>query len=136
MGAQGTPAFSWNMPDLLAGVGWERELISPEHLPPAHKKCVCMYAQLLSCARLFVTPRLLCQAPLSMGFPRQEYWSRLPCPPPGDLPDSGIKPMSPASPALQVDSLSTEPPGKPHKRCGPKLSGRERHIKSGRHGLG
>ena len=40
------------------------------------------------------------QAPLSMGFYRQEYWSGLPCPPPGDLPDPGIKPSSPASPAL------------------------------------
>ena len=40
-----------------------------------------------------------------MGFSRQEYWSGLPCPPPGDLPDPGIRPMSPASPALQADSL-------------------------------
>ena len=44
------------------------------------------------------------QVPLSMGFSRQEYWSGLPCPPPGDLPHPGIFPMSPASPALQVDS--------------------------------
>ena len=50
------------------------------------------------------------QAPLSVGFSRQEYWSGLPCPPPGDLPDLGIEPRSPA---LQVDSLLTEPPGKP-----------------------
>ena len=49
------------------------------------------------------------KTPLSMGFFREEYWSRLPCPSPGD-PNSGIKP---ASPALQVDSLPTEPPGKP-----------------------
>ena len=41
-----------------------------------------------------------CQAPLSVGFPRQEYWSELPFPPPGDLPDPGIKPESPASNAL------------------------------------
>ena len=53
------------------------------------------------------------QAPLSMGFSRQEYWSVLPCPPPGDLLHTGIKPQSPASPALQADSLPTEPPGKP-----------------------
>ena len=45
------------------------------------------------------------QAPLSMGFSRQEYWSGLPCPPPGDLPDSGIEPTSPESPALRADSL-------------------------------
>ena len=53
------------------------------------------------------------QAPLSMGFPRQEYWSGLSFPPPGELPNPGIKPESPVSPALQVDSLSTEPLGKP-----------------------
>ena len=43
--------------------------------------------------------------PLFLGFSRQEYWSGLPCPPPGDLPYSGIKSLSPASPALQADSL-------------------------------
>ena len=47
------------------------------------------------------------QAPLSMGFSRQEYWSGLPIPPPGDLPDPGIEPVSPVSPTLQVDSLPT-----------------------------
>ena len=47
-----------------------------------------------------------------MGVSRQEYWSGLPCPPPGDFPNSGIKPMSPVSPALQAYSLPTEPPGK------------------------
>ena len=45
------------------------------------------------------------QAPLSMGFSRQEYWSGLSCPPPGDLPDSGTEAVSLASPALQVGSL-------------------------------
>ena len=50
-------------------------------------------------------------APLSMEFPRQEYWSGLPCPTPGGLPDPGIKPRSPE---LQVDSLLSEPAGKPH----------------------
>ena len=49
------------------------------------------------------------QAPPSMGFPRQDCWSGLPCLPPGDLPDPGIKPMSPVSPALQADSLPLEP---------------------------
>ena len=53
---------------------------------------------------------IACQAPLSMGFYRQEYWSGLPCPSPGDLPNPGFKPRSPA---LQVDSLPPEPPGKP-----------------------
>ena len=50
------------------------------------------------------------QAPQSMGFPRQEYWNGLPFPSPEDLPNPGIKP---ATPALQVDSLPSEPPGKP-----------------------
>ena len=49
------------------------------------------------------------QAPLSMGFLRQEYWSWLPFPPPGDLPNPGIEPRSHMSPELQVDSLPTEP---------------------------
>ena len=49
-----------------------------------------------------------CQAPLSKEFSRQEYWSELSFPSPGDLPDSG---MEPRSPVLQVDSLPSEPPG-------------------------
>ena len=48
-----------------------------------------------------------------MGFSRQEYWSELPFPPPGDLPDPGVEPESLVSPALQADSLLSEPPGKP-----------------------
>ena len=54
-----------------------------------------------------------CQAPLSMGFSRQEYWSGLPFPPQRDLPDSGIEPSSPTSPASQADSSPAEPSGKP-----------------------
>ena len=56
--------------------------------------------------RRFATPwTIACRAPLSMGFSRQEYWSGLPCPPSGDLPDPGIEPVSPATPAFQADSL-------------------------------
>ena len=63
----------------------------------------------LSCVRLFVTPWTVArQASLSMGFSKQEYWSGLPFPPPGDLPDPGIKLWSPA---LQADSLPTHPQG-------------------------
>jgi len=55
----------------------------------------------LSHVQLFATLWTVAhQAPPSMGFSRQEYWSGLPCPPPGDLPDPGIKPTSPASLAL------------------------------------
>ena len=52
----------------------------------------------LSCVCLFVTLwTVVCQAPLPMGFSRQEYWPGLPCPPPGDLPDPGIEPTSVSS---------------------------------------
>ena len=69
--------------------------------------CVC---KSFSCVWLFTTPwTVACQALLSMGFSRQEYWSGLPFPSPGDLPDPGIKP---GSPVLQADSLLSEPPGK------------------------
>ena len=64
----------------------------------------------LSRVQLFVTPWTVAhQAPLSMGFSRQEYWSGLPFLSPGDLPNPGIKPRSPA---LQVYTLTSEPPGK------------------------
>ena len=52
------------------------------------------------------------QASLSMGFPRQEYWSGLSFPVPGDLPDPGIEPMSPAFPTLTGGLFNTEPPRK------------------------
>ena len=71
----------------------------------------------LSHVRLFVTPWTIAyQAPLSMGFSRQEYWSGLPFPSPGDLPNPGIKPRFPA---LQADSLPAEPPGTPSHLQGP-----------------
>ena len=63
-----------------------------------------------SCLTLDTPWTVAHQAPLSMGFPRQEYWSGLPFPSPGDLPDPGIKARSPA---LQAGSLLFEPPGKP-----------------------
>ena len=69
------------------------------------------WSKSLSCVWLFVTPWTVAhEFPLSMGFSRQEYWSGLPCPPPGNLPDPGIEPKSPA---LRTDSLPSEPPGKP-----------------------
>ena len=61
--------------------------------------------------QLFAAPWTVAhQAPLSMGFSRQEYWSGLPFPSPEDLPDPGIKPGSSTS---QADALPSEPPGKP-----------------------
>ena len=68
------------------------------------------YASSLSHVWLSVTPwTIACQAPLSMGLSRQEYWSGLPCPPPGDLPNPETEPRSPS---LQVNSLPSESPGK------------------------
>ena len=62
-----------------------------------------------------------------MGFPRQEYWSGLPFPSPGDLPHLGIKPKSLSS-ALQADSLPAEPSGKPQQIKAHLFEGEERHI--------
>ena len=69
-------------------------------------------ASLVSHVSLFTTPWTVAhQAPLSMGFSRQEHWSGLPFPPAGDLSNPGIEPRSPP---LLADSLSSEPPGKPY----------------------
>ena len=62
---------------------------------------MCVVLSRFSCVQLFVTPwAVACQAPLSMEFSRQEYWSRVPFPPPGDLADPGIKQVSLKTPAL------------------------------------
>ena len=81
--------------------------------------CVCVYIYIyissksstsLSHVQLFVTPWTVAQqALLSMGFPRKEYWSGLPFTSPGDLPNPGLEP---GSPALEADALTSEPPGK------------------------
>ena len=62
------------------------------------------------------------QTPLSMGISRQEYWSGLPFPTPGDFLDPGVEPLSLASPELQVDSLPPAPPGKPYEEIAAFLS--------------
>ena len=73
-----------------------------------------MHAQLLSQVQLFVTPwTIVHQAPLSVGFPRQEYWSRLLFPPPGGLLDPGMESTSLMSPSLAGRFVTTELPGKP-----------------------
>ena len=73
--------------------------------------CVCSFAQLyLTCCDPWTVAH---QAPLSMEFSRQEYWSRLPFPTPGDLPNPGIEPESLASPALAGGVFTAESSGKP-----------------------
>ena len=72
-----------------------------------------------SCVQLFETPWTVAhQASLSMGFFRPEYWSGLPCPPPGDLPDPGIEAMSLVAPAVQAGSLPLSHPQKPQEGSG------------------
>ena len=72
-----------------------------------------MKVKSLSCVWLFVTPWIVAyHAPPSMEFSRQEYWSWLPFPSPGDLPDPGIKPISLVSPALADRFFATQPPEK------------------------
>ena len=72
-----------------------------------------MKVKSLSCVGLFASPWTVAyQAPPSMGFSRQEYWSGLPFPSPGDLPNPRIEPWSPS---LQADALPPGPPGKPPK---------------------
>ncbi|XDA79538.1 hypothetical protein R6Z07F_009548 [Ovis aries] len=83
-----------------------------------------MRACLFSCSAVsdsFVTPQTVAhQAPLSMEFSRQEYWSGLLFPTPGDLPNPGIKHMSPESPTSAGGFFTAEPPGKPiHQRYWP-----------------
>ena len=79
-----------------------------------------MHVCSLSQVWLFVTQwTVACQAPLPMGFPRQEHWSGLPCPLPEDLPDPRIEPASLASPALAGGFFITEPSGMPNKHWRP-----------------
>ena len=81
------------------------------HKPLNPHTNLCTHAQSLSRVRLLAAPWTVAhQAPLSLGFSRQKYWSGLPFPSPGDLPDPGIEP---GSPALQAGSLPSEPPKKP-----------------------
>ena len=82
-------SFSWSLPDVILIVA-----------------CVCAKS-LQSCLMLYDTVDCSPPASMSMGFSRQEYWCALPCPPPGDLPDPGIEPRSPASLALASRFFTT-----------------------------
>ena len=83
--------------------------------------CVCSVAQsrLTLCDPMDYTAS---QAPLSIGFSSQDYWSELPSPPPGALPDPGVDPASPVSPALAGRIFTTEPPGVWVSHLGSKLT--------------
>ena len=71
------------------------------------------------------------QAPLSMGFPRQEYWSGLPCSPPGDLSNPGVEPASPEAPALAGGFCTTESLGKQKENEGHRKANEFRDIPGG-----
>ena len=96
-------------------------LASPRSLL-AELQCACACCVAQSCLNL--CNLIDCRAPgsSSMGFSRQEYWSGSPCPPPGDLSNTGIEPESPVTPA-QNGFFTTEPPGKPSiiSGCTPNL---------------
>ena len=99
-------------PGVLQSMGLQR--VRHDWATELNWMCVCTCAQLLSCVQLFVTPWTVPhQAPLSMGFSRQEYWSGLPFPSPGHLSDPGIESVILASPALARKFFTTESPGKP-----------------------
>ena len=104
------PAMQEMKESYLLSLGWEYHTPA-QALPRERKKR--KKVKSLSHVQLFATPwPVAYQAPPSMGFSRQECWSGLPFPSPGDLPNPGIEPRSPA---LQADALPSEPPGKPRK---------------------
>ena len=95
----------------LVQVSWKLE-----HFVVHYTWCLELYLSVVAQSCPTLRPRGLYSphyAPLSMGFSRQEYWSGLPFPSPGDLPDPGIEPRSPA---LQTDALTSEPPIR-HQNC-------------------
>ena len=79
--------------------------------------CFLKFIFVFSCSIVTTSWTAACHAPLSMGFSLQKYWSRLPCPSPGDTPDLGIEPMFLVFPALQAYPLPSEPPGKFPQPC-------------------
>ena len=88
----------------MASTPWELTIWWADNFQPM---CVLSH---FTHVQLFATPwTTACQAPLSMGFSRQEYWSGLPCSPPGDLPNPGINPASLLSPALAGRFLPEKP---------------------------
>ena len=94
---------------ILTDVKWGTRILSKETFISDSLQIVKMKVKSLSRVWLFATPWTVAyQAPQSMGFFRQEYWSGLPFPSPGDLPNPGIEPWSPA---LQTDALPSEPLG-------------------------
>ena len=95
--------------------GVAQSLTQLKRLSSSSNMHACMLSRFSRVWHFAILWTVACQAPLSMGFSRQEYWSGLPCPPPGDLPDPGISLTSPASLALQTDSLPLSHQGSPYR---------------------
>ena len=91
----------------------ERSCMNQQRSCLLHLRLMHLCSVTQSCSALQSTVSTAHQAPLSMGFPRQEYWCGLPFPSPGDLPNSSTKPTSSASPELAGRFFTAEPPGKP-----------------------
>ena len=94
------------------GCSLRREALASHSSWDRGLSCCCCRLVTKSCSTLCEPMDCSCQAPLTMGFPRGEYWSRLSFPPPGDLPNPGIEP---ASPALAGGLFTSELAGKPLK---------------------
>ena len=93
----------------LSGKPYNFSEVSPrrDEAYPSNEHACCVLSHFSSVQPFVTSWTVVLQAPLSMGFPRQEYWSGLPCPPPGDLPDSEIAPMSLKSSALAGGFFTT-----------------------------
>ena len=106
----GSPALQADsLPAELSGKPYNFSEVSPrrDEAYPSNEHACCVLSHFSSVQAFVTSWTVVLQAPLSMGFPRQEYWSGLPWPPPGDLPDSEIAPMSLKSPALAGGFFTT-----------------------------
>ena len=104
-------ALAWILYRLVTSIPHKKTCFQEKKKREREKERENCCKQQKTCLKTFATPwTAASQAPPFMGFSRQEYWSGLPFPSPGDLPDPGIEP---GSPTLQADALPSKPPGKP-----------------------
>ena len=127
---KGTPTSGSSSQNPLCQLQYKKTIRETQLREILQNTWPCMHAKISRFSRvwLFVTLRTVaCQAPLSTGFSRQEYWNGLPCPPPADLPHPVIEHRSPA---LQADSFTAESLGKPLSHTPQNCQGHQKHIKS------
>ena len=123
--SQSLPAGSFHKPLILlhqrvmglVNLKTQENCLAPFGSNNTHLSIVLVLVYSLSCGQLSAMPwTLTSKAPLSVGFPRQEYWGQLPFPSPREVPYPGIEPASPVSPALQEDSLPLSHQGNPYNK--------------------